>query len=226
MTIPRQLHLHAPNHTPILQLYQTPVQELNTLRNKHYTLKHSTTVKVKQGQQQLVQQRLGFQGGKTFEFHTVLRVTEQLPTEVKFHIRSTPDKSEGLVFGVKVKSTYPADEICDKPRGNTVYSDRRHAGIVDFHQHFPSIQTICLPLLNGNLIELHFFVDNSSVEAFIADGLLTVTESFFPTPNKDNHYFFMEVVEGEIEVVKMNLWVQDLSKIQSAQMHFKGDHKH
>lgn len=57
--------------------------------------------------------------------------------------------------------------------------DRRRSGHVDFHQSFPSVETVAVPLQDGRL-RLQVFLDRCSVEVFAQDGVATMTDLVFP----------------------------------------------
>jgi levanase/fructan beta-fructosidase len=57
--------------------------------------------------------------------------------------------------------------------------DRRGSGHVDFHETFPSVESVAVPLQDGRL-RLRIFLDRCSVEVFAQDGLATITDLVFP----------------------------------------------
>lgn len=59
--------------------------------------------------------------------------------------------------------------------------DRRESGNVRFHDAFPSIEAVAVPLQDGHL-RLRVYLDRCSVEVFAQDGLATVTDLVFPSP--------------------------------------------
>jgi levanase/fructan beta-fructosidase len=50
---------------------------------------------------------------------------------------------------------------------------------VGFHEAFPSIERVAVPLEDGRL-RLRVFLDRCSVEVFAQDGLATITDLVFP----------------------------------------------
>ena len=73
--------------------------------------------------------------------------------------------------GERVTLTY------DEAEG-TFDMDRRRSGNVAFSDAFPCVTTAPT---NGQLRQLRIFVDNSSIEAFDADGKMAMTNLVFPT---------------------------------------------
>lgn len=61
----------------------------------------------------------------------------------------------------------------------TLRLDRRESGHVDFHQTFPSVEAVAVPLHGGRL-RLRVYLDLCSVEVFAQDGLATITDLVFP----------------------------------------------
>ena len=57
--------------------------------------------------------------------------------------------------------------------------DRRESGNVGFHETFPSVEAVAVPLQEGRL-RLRIYLDRSSVEVFAQDGLATLTDLVFP----------------------------------------------
>jgi levanase/fructan beta-fructosidase len=57
--------------------------------------------------------------------------------------------------------------------------DRRESGHVAFHQTFPSVESVAVPLQGGRL-RLRIYLDSCSVEVFAQDGLATITDLVFP----------------------------------------------
>ncbi|MBT2534207.1 glycoside hydrolase family 32 protein [Arthrobacter sp. ISL-48] len=57
--------------------------------------------------------------------------------------------------------------------------DRTQSGNVGFHETFPSVERVAVPLEDGRL-RLRIFLDRCSVEVFAQDGLATITDLIFP----------------------------------------------
>jgi fructan beta-fructosidase len=58
--------------------------------------------------------------------------------------------------------------------------DRRESGDVGFHDAFPSVEAVAVPLQDGRL-RLRVYLDRCSVEVFAQDGLATITDLVFPS---------------------------------------------
>jgi fructan beta-fructosidase len=61
----------------------------------------------------------------------------------------------------------------------TLCLDRREPGHVSFHETFPSVGTVAVPLQEGRL-RLRIYLDRCSVEVFAQDGLATIRDLVFP----------------------------------------------
>jgi levanase/fructan beta-fructosidase len=57
--------------------------------------------------------------------------------------------------------------------------DRTVSGNVRFHETFPSVERVSVPLEDSRL-RLRVFLDRCSVEVFAQDGLATITDQVFP----------------------------------------------
>jgi levanase/fructan beta-fructosidase len=57
--------------------------------------------------------------------------------------------------------------------------DRRESGNTGFHEAFPSVEEVAVPLREGRL-RLRVYLDRCSVEIFAQDGLATITDLVFP----------------------------------------------
>jgi len=58
--------------------------------------------------------------------------------------------------------------------------DRTSSGNVSFHDTFPSVERVAVPLIDGRL-RLRIFLDRCSVEVFAQDGQATITDQVFPS---------------------------------------------
>ena len=62
---------------------------------------------------------------------------------------------------------------------NQFYTDRRNSGNTSFSKEFASVSTA--PYHAGPVLKLHLLIDASSVELFVDDGTLVMTNLVFPT---------------------------------------------
>ncbi|QMU66674.1 MAG: glycoside hydrolase family 32 protein [Flavobacteriaceae bacterium] len=124
-----------------------------------------------------------------------------------YHLHSKPVREIDTIFESPVdveSNTYQSDsssyfiEICGELTKGTItlsnglgesftitidkgqlFTDRTYAGKNSFHPEFAKIHKA--PMLHDTISKLRLFVDTSSVEMFINDGELVMTELMFPT---------------------------------------------
>jgi levanase/fructan beta-fructosidase len=81
----------------------------------------------------------------------------------------------GLVLGSGVEHAVVAyDSVIGE-----LSLDRTASGNVDFHETFPSVERVAVPLEEGRL-RVRIFVDRCSVEVFAQGGTATITDLVFP----------------------------------------------
>lgn len=81
--------------------------------------------------------------------------------------------------------------------------DRTQSGNVEFKDSFAAQHAADL-LPVDNIVQLHIFVDRSSVEVFANDGLITFTESIFPLEQSQGLELFVE--GGEIFLKSLDVY--------------------
>lgn len=181
MTVPRDLWLV--NTKSGYRLYQKPVAELRKLRKKAVKIpaqSFSNTLKIKQNS---VQREICL----TFD------ITKSTARTLGFTLSN--DKGEKLDVGY------------DLARG-VLFIDRTQSGKTDFSKVFPKRHTA--PLISGGQLHLHALVDASSIEVFVGDGHIAMTEIFFPNEDFKNLQLFSEggearVLSGTVHALK-NSW--------------------
>jgi len=106
-------------------------------------------------------------------------------------------------FGIKVRSSQKEETVIGYSREHSeVFVDRTRSGRVDFHRDFAghhagSVQP-------SDRLKLHIFVDRSSVEVFVNDGELTITDLIFPDPGSQEIVLFSS--SGSVNLKKLELW--------------------
>jgi fructan beta-fructosidase len=177
-TIARELSLKS--YAEGLRLVQQPVEELQSIRDLHYTYDNlyldqgSTTLNDK-----------GF-NGQTLEIKTTFQ-----PQTAKH-------------FGMKVRTANLESTIIgyDMVR-NEIYVDRTQSGETSFHEGFAARHSAPFELKDGKL-DLHIFIDWSSIEIFVGDGQVVLTDRIFPSPESDRVGFFS--TDGSTVVTGMEIW--------------------
>jgi sucrose-6-phosphate hydrolase SacC (GH32 family) len=67
-----------------------------------------------------------------------------------------------------------------RPAEGTLFLDRSAAGNTSFHSTFPSIDSAPAPTKDGRL-QMRVYLDHNSIELFIHDGEITLTDAIFPS---------------------------------------------
>jgi sucrose-6-phosphate hydrolase SacC (GH32 family) len=153
-TIPREVRLKA--YSDDIHLLQAPVVELQRLRKAHFELSNKM---ISQQSDPLSSFQIT---GKTLE----IIATVEPGTASEFGLKVRRGASEETLVGYDA----PAAEL---------FVDRSRSGKVDFNPRFPGRQRGPLPAEHGR-INLHLFVDWSSVEVFGNGGRTAITDQIFP----------------------------------------------
>ena len=81
---------------------------------------------------------------------------------------------------------------------NQFYIDRTESGKTDFSPDFPK-KHMAPRIGSDSTLQLHLFLDYSSLELFADKGITSMTETFFPNENYDRVSFFQNNGSVEIE---------------------------
>jgi fructan beta-fructosidase len=178
MTVPRELRLTAVPHGPP-QLISQPVPELESLRGQ----------------------------ASVIEDHTIEGTTVFPDIELTgaFEILLDCDWDTADEFRLSLKNGRGEETIVGYDRAiGRLFIDRRRSGVTNFHPDFATgLHTAPWPL-SDNKLRLHLFVDWSSVEVFVDNGRLVMTEQIFPT----EPYNQVELLasNGRVHLQKAQLW--------------------
>jgi fructan beta-fructosidase len=173
-SIPREISLRTFEGS--LQLIQTPIPELRELRQ-----------------------------GDSYDLRLISIGPDTLPTKGKaMEIVAEFETGTATEFGLKVRVGQGEETLIayDMPAGE-IFVDRTKSGHVAFSNLFSSRETAPMPTKNGR-VELHVFVDWSSVEAFGSDGQTVITDQIFPNPNNDGLALFAN--NGSAKLVSLHVW--------------------
>ncbi|MGL4173782.1 MAG: glycoside hydrolase family 32 protein [Actinomycetota bacterium] len=177
-SLPRSLHLHTLSDG--IYLIQEPIKEIEKLRGKKF---HQKDLFFSTGNHSL-----------EIPNHSPLDIVATFtPVGIgRFGFRFCgSEKHEVLVGYDTVKET--------------IFVDRRHCGVVDFHPDFPTLQEAPLPLTGGSLT-IRILRDTSSVEVF-ADQRVVISSLFF-TPDTGPVELFVEPADDPmtLTVNTMDVW--------------------
>ncbi len=171
MTLARTLELAS---TPTgFKLLSKPVAELTKLRGEHIELKETTIA-----------------GKEEIEMADAAKVE----LDLTFDLENSDSKS----FGVELSNAKGEHiRISFDPASSLLIVDRSNAGKMAFSSEFPGLHYIPYGIdMKGGLTELRnsmkwqLYFDNSSLELFVDDGAIVVTDIFFPTENFDRIHLF------------------------------------
>ena len=180
-SIPRDVSLKTIGGA--VQLVQTPISELNALR----------------------------EGGSNQQNVVVNNGTTALNTKgVTLEIVAEFQIGTASEFGLKVR-TGPGEEtlVGYNVPAQQLFVDRSNSGQIGFSDLFaygeayPSKGIAPLAPTNG-LVQLHIFVDWSSVEVFGGNGQAVISDQIFPQPSSDGLAVF--ATGGAAKLVSLHVW--------------------
>jgi fructan beta-fructosidase len=102
--------------------------------------------------------------GNSFELENELVEAILNPNQEAFKIQVSNEKGETVIF---------------EKSGQELKFDRSKSGLIDFSAEFANVHYI--PLHGIDVKSIRMFIDRSSIEIFINDGELAITELIFPT---------------------------------------------
>ncbi len=85
---------------------------------------------------------------------------------------------EGGDFSIEL-SNDAGERTILKREGDSLILDRRQSGLTDFSEAFGKVHTA--PILFPKVEKVHIYMDRSSLEVFVNDGELVMTDIVFPT---------------------------------------------
>ncbi len=104
-------------------------------------------------------------------------------------LRSTIDLGQATEAGWKIMSDGKTfTTVGYDVRAGTIFVDRTHSGNVGFSPKFPA--RVSAPFQAGKTLRLHLVIDRSSVEVFVGDGQITLTNLVFPAPDGNRVEFY------------------------------------
>lgn len=181
MTVPRDFSLYK-NKDGAYRLRQLPVPELQALRKKHVPIADQS-----------------LNGNLDFAQSTPLK-----ELDLHFDLKNAGAKQVGFTLsnskGEKVVVAYD-------PARKEMSIDRTQSGIIDFSKIFPKKHSG--PIDAGDQLHIRAIIDVASVELFINDGKLAMTEIFFPNEDFGRLSLFAE--GGTAHLMPSSLW--ELSRI-------------
>ena len=177
-SLPRELSLaQFPDG---IRLVQKPIAETKGLRERE--LLQLSNVSVTMAMQAM---HLANVLGDTLEIEAELAPGDA--KEMGFRLRK--GGSEETILGVI-------------PETKEVFVDRTHSGQVSFAPEFPGRYKAALQ--QSTRVKLHIFLDRSSVEAFVNDGEMVLTDRIYPSPGSDGIELYSNGGQGK--VLSLSIW--------------------
>ena len=177
-SIPREARLKT--YSDGIHLVQTPVVELQRLRQAPYTLSNKM---IAAGSDPFAGQRVN---GKTLEIIAIF----EPGTASEFGLKVRKGANEETVVGYDVAAAQ-------------LFVDRSRSGEVNFNPRFPGRHVGPLPAERGR-IKLHLFVDWSSIELFGNDGRTVITDRIFPSEEADGLALYAK--GGAARLISLDIW--------------------
>jgi fructan beta-fructosidase len=187
MTLPRELSLEPEGNAYILNSY--PVEELDGITHKFMTL----------GPEDI-------SGKKNLDLADL--EASQYDIQFKFKIDHGSDRELISNFGLILENKLGQELTAGYDLKNSeVYIDRSKSGQVDFSEHFPGKHTAAYTYPENGLIHIRALVDKSSIELFLDNGRVVMTELFFPDEPFNSLSIYskggsIELLEGTISGLK------------------------
>lgn len=164
------------------QLRQNPIGNLQTLRNSHLSLPETQVEGIKPID--------GFDPGwNVYELQLSFKIESR---NQKFGVRLAED-------GINQKLIIGYDAATSK-----LYIDRTKAGTTNFSQAFPTVMYAPTPFPQDSVMDLHIFMDQSSVEVFANDNQTTMSALVFTKPPATGVSVFSE--NGAIQMLTFDAW--------------------
>ena len=188
MTIPRELKLTYEKGT--YYLISRPVSELTLLRKESKSI--IPVEKVNSSGSDLI---IEDQGLNQCEIEFELKIPEGYNDSLGVIFENTIGGK--LIIGYSAAAKY-------------IFIDRTKSGNTSFSEKFAGLATA--PYTPGNTLKMHLFIDAASVELFIDEGKLVMTNLFFPVEEYSKLRFFSESPDSYPEMIKYNelksIWSQ------------------
>ena len=174
MSIPRELALETRNGKVVL--IQRPVRELEGLRTPVLSLKEPSLAEIQAA------------------FSALQLDCYELVAEV------ATDRD----FGFKVRVSDEQETLVGyASKTQEVYVDRTRSGCSDFHEDFAGRHAVTMETVE-NRLDLHMYVDRSSIEVFFNHGQVVITDLIFPDAESKGLDIF--TVEEQVPLLSLELY--------------------
>jgi fructan beta-fructosidase len=164
-----------------IRLQQTPVKELETLRQNHMSFENQDIAAANRAL--LAKQVHGDALEIIAEFDS--------GNSAEAGIRVRKGKNEATTIGVDWGK-------------QEVFVDRTRSGNTSFDERFAGRHSGPLFPAGSKRVKLHIFVDRCSVEVFVNDGATVISDAIFPSRDSHDIEFFSS--KGQARIVKLDVW--------------------
>lgn len=178
MSIPRSVHLESDGNS--YRLTQKPVENLQQLRQDSVAIDN---IELNDEWIDLTQQGIS---GKAYEMR----------------VEINPGDAETVGLSVR-EGKNQQTWIGYDSENESIYVDRRNSGESDFYEGFETRNDAPVELIDGK-VELHIYVDGSSVEVFVNDGARVLTHRIFPDSESIGVSAFAE--GGSAAITNLKFW--------------------
>ncbi len=178
-SIPRALKLKR--FPQGIRLIQQPIRELETLRGRHVAIENESV----EAANRILQSKAV--GGDTLEIEATIE----------------PGNAKSFGFEVRKGRVQQTTVGVDRVKSE-LFVDRTRSGDTSFDPEFPGRQAAPLNVARGQAVELHIFVDRSSVEVFANHGARVISDRIFPS--LANRSIELYSKGGSARIVKLDLW--------------------
>ena len=181
MTVPREFGLTAVPHQPP-QLTSQPIKELESLRQQALALEN-----------RMIESKVAL---------------NEVQVDGRFELLLDCDLGDASEFSLCFSNTQGEETVVGYDvEGRRIYIDRQRSGRIDFDQHFAGYLHSAKWLATDNQLRLHIFVDWSSVELFVDNGRLSLTDQIFP--NTPYHQISCHSKNGQVIITQGHIWQLD-----------------
>jgi fructan beta-fructosidase len=177
-SLPRELSLaQFPDG---IRLVQKPIAETKSLRDREFLQLSNASVPTAMQAMHLADVR-----GETLEIEAELAPGDA--KEIGFRLRK--GGAEETVLGINTEK-------------KEVFVDRTRSGLVSFAPEFSGRYKAALR--ESSRVKLHIFQDRSSLEVFVNDGEVVLTDRIYPSTGSDGIELYS--TEGQGKVLSLSIW--------------------
>lgn len=185
MTTPREVTLET--HNGILRLVQKPVEELKSLRKTNISFRNKTVNSINTALNENMLNSI--QSNTSFK---------QFELKAKMSVRH----KSGFSFKFKKGAAQYTEFIFDFVN-KQIRFDRSKSGALTTDGNFRQLQFAPL-IIENDSIDIHLFVDNSSVELFASNGQVVMSNQIFP--DSTSNRIELASLDEDFVIEEFDIW--------------------